>query len=174
MSVPSSTGTCRLPRSTRGSSGCGSVTSHGPVAPAGIAPGSPPPTVSLASTARSACWLASSPSPAFRRRPNTAHPLPLGPGRRAGRTELSVAVAACRAEAIVAAGRPGQGRHLAESHMLYPLHHQLRDAVATAQRDRPGRVGVEQDHLDLATVPRVDGAGSIDERDTVLRRQPRP
>src|SRR6478752_1830427 len=63
--------------------------------------------------------------------------------------------------------------HVDEVHLGHPLDHELRDAVAAAHLER--LLGVEIDEVDeeLAAVPRVDGAGRVDDGDPVASRQPR-
>ena len=77
-----------------------------------------------------------------------------------------------RAETAVRPGRAGQGGHLAERHLFHALDHELRDPVAAPERDRVNRIGVQQDHLDLATVSGVDRARRVDDRDPVPDGQP--
>ncbi len=60
-----------------------------------------------------------------------------------------------RRDAVVAVER----LDLQPLHFLHLLHHQLGDAVAAVHMERLVRVGVEQHHLDLAAVGRVDEAG---------------
>src|SRR4051812_34019266 len=52
---------------------------------------------------------------------------------------------------------------LDELRVLDALEHELGDAVAAAQNDRLGRIVGDDDHLDLAAIPGVDGARSVDE-----------
>ena len=63
-----------------------------------------------------------------------------------------------RTVAAVAAVRTRQSVDLDEAGALDPLEDQLRDAVATLERDRLVRVEVDQQHLDLATISGVDRA----------------
>jgi hypothetical protein len=56
-----------------------------------------------------------------------------------------------------------------ERRVFDPLNHQLRDPVACCEPNRFSRVEVHHDHLDLATVPRVDGARGVDERNSTSR-----
>src|SRR3984957_13699204 len=93
---------------------------------------------------------------------------PDGYGRRVGPL-----MPAGRTKAIVSANRLWQGRHLTECHVLHPLHHQLRDAVTASERDRPGLIGVQQDYLDLATVPGVHRARRVHQGDPVPGREAR-
>ncbi len=53
------------------------------------------------------------------------------------------------------------------------MHDELRDAHARLDDERLVRVGVEQDHLQLAAVARVDEAGRVHDRDAVPGREPR-
>ena len=53
-------------------------------------------------------------------------------------------------------------------HFLNALQHQLGDAIATMHVVRLGGVGVEQHHLDLATVCTVDEARRVDHADAVF------
>ena len=77
-----------------------------------------------------------------------------------------------RTVAPLATHRGGEDVDLDEPGALEPLDHQLGDPVAAAQLDRLDRVVVDQHHLDLAAVARVDGAGGVDDREAVARRQP--
>jgi len=65
--------------------------------------------------------------------------------------------------AAIAALRPWQVRHLAENRAFYLLDHKLRNPVAPPELDRLLGIGVQQNHLDLATVPGIDGAWRIDD-----------
>src|SRR3982074_2845567 len=69
--------------------------------------------------------------------------------------------------AAVTAGCFGQpslveGGDLDQLDQLDLLHQQLCDAVAAMHHDRRGGVEVDQRDLDLATIARIDGAGTID------------
>ena len=72
-------------------------------------------------------------------------------------------------------GQPGlvERRDLDQLNQLDPLHQQLGDAVATLHHDRRGRVEVDQGDLDLATVARVNGTGTVDDRKPHARSQTR-
>ena len=76
-----------------------------------------------------------------------------------------------RAEAAVAARRAGQLRDLddapGDGH-----DDELRDAHPGLDRERLGRVGVEQDHPELAAVAGVDQARRVDDREAVPGREP--
>jgi hypothetical protein len=61
-----------------------------------------------------------------------------------------------------------------ESRALEPLDHQLRDPVAPLELDRQPRVVVDQQHLDLAAVARVDGARGVHDRQAVPGGEPGP
>ena len=78
----------------------------------------------------------------------------------------------------VATGRVGQpgfveGRDLNQFDQLDPLHQQLGDPVTAIHHDRRHRVEVDQGDLDLTTVARVDGAGTVDDRKPDPRGQSR-
>jgi hypothetical protein len=78
--------------------------------------------------------------------------------------------------AAVATGCFGQpslveGGDLDQLDQLDLLHQQLCDAVAAMHHDRRGGVEVDQRDLDLATIARIDGAGTIDDRKPYARRQ---
>ena len=66
-----------------------------------------------------------------------------------------------------------QDLHLDEPGPLDPLEDQLGDPVAAAQLDRLGEVVVDQQHLHLAAVAGVDGAGGVHDRQPVPGGQPR-
>lgn len=72
--------------------------------------------------------------------------------------------------------QPGlvERRHLDQLHQLDALHQQLRDAVTAVHHDRLGRIQVDQRHLDLAAVTRVDGTRTVDNRKPNARSQSRP
>jgi len=72
-------------------------------------------------------------------------------------------------------GQPGlvERRHLDQLDQLDPLHEQLGDAIATVHNDGLGRVEIDQRNLDLATIARVDGAGTVDDRKSNARSQSR-
>jgi hypothetical protein len=65
--------------------------------------------------------------------------------------------------AAIAALRSWQVRHLQENRAFYLLDHKLRNPVAPPELDRLLGIGVQQNHLDLATVPGIDGAWRIDD-----------
>src|SRR5262245_1260594 len=140
----------------------GPVTGATPVAPSSA----PAPSAAISA----AVSVARSRSLATRRRPNTAHLLQSSAGDRAG--GKSARVTAGRAETALGPGRTGQGGHLTERHLFHALHHELRDPVAAPERDRASRIGVQQDHLDLATVSGVDRARRVDDGDPVPGGQP--
>src|SRR5271165_4434893 len=54
---------------------------------------------------------------------------------------------------------------------FYSLNNKLSYPVTSPEAHRMLGIGVQQDHLDLATVPRVDSAWRIDDGDAVLRGQ---
>jgi hypothetical protein len=66
--------------------------------------------------------------------------------------------------AAVAALRSRQGRHLPPERAFYLLNHKLGNPVTSPELYRVLGIGVQQNHLDLATVPRVDSARRIDDR----------
>jgi hypothetical protein len=74
-------------------------------------------------------------------------------------------------EAAAAAGCLVQGLQLGPVGQGDRGQHQLRDAIAAPNRERLAS-RVHQDHLDLAAVVRVDGAGRVGEHDPVTQRQP--
>jgi len=65
--------------------------------------------------------------------------------------------------AAIAALRSWQVRHFSENRAFYLLDHKLRNPVAPPELDRLLGIGVQQNHLDLATVPGIDGAWRIDD-----------
>lgn len=73
-------------------------------------------------------------------------------------------------------GQPGlvERRHLDQLHQFDSLHQQLGDAVAAVHHDRLGRIQVDQRHLDLAAIARVDGTRAVDDRKSHSRSQSRP
>jgi hypothetical protein len=73
----------------------------------------------------------------------------------------------------VAALGPWQSLDFQEDWHYHTLYHELGDSVATVKADRALTVSVQQDHLDLATVPGINGAGSVDDRYAKLGRQAR-
>ena len=78
------------------------------------------------------------------------------------------------AEPAVPPCRPWQRVHLEEYRSLHPLHHELGYPVASLEPYRGPRIGVEQSHPYLATVPGVHRARSIHDRDAVTRSQAGP
>src|SRR5437763_1543020 len=104
-------------------------------------------------------------------------PASAGPGGRPPGTPRPFlrhrAVAPGRAEPAISAGRAGQRLDLMELWAGHPLDNQLGDPVPALEPYRLRLVGVEQSHLDLATVPGVHGAGRIDGRDAVPGSQAR-
>jgi hypothetical protein len=74
---------------------------------------------------------------------------------------------------VVAALRSWQGRHLPPERAFYLLNHKLGNPVTSLEPYRVLDIGVQQNHLDLATVPRVDSARRIDDRQPVPGSQPR-
>ena len=55
---------------------------------------------------------------------------------------------------------------------LDPLHHELGDAIAAPHRELVGRIGVHQEHLQLAAVARVDESRRVEHRDAVRNARP--
>src|SRR5271165_536971 len=55
---------------------------------------------------------------------------------------------------------------------FYSLNNKLSYPVTSPEAHRMLGIGVQQDHLDLATVPRVDSARRIDDGDAVAGGQP--
>ncbi len=55
---------------------------------------------------------------------------------------------------------------------LYPLNNKLGNPVTSPEPHRALGVGVQQNHLDFATVPRVDGARRVDDGHAVPGGQP--
>ena len=74
--------------------------------------------------------------------------------------------------APLATVRSRQFPHLSEDRAFYPLNHKLSNPVTSPEPNRLLGVGVQQNHLDLATVPRVDCAWRIDDRHAVPGGQP--
>src|SRR5450432_516695 len=70
--------------------------------------------------------------------------------------------------------RPREFRDFVEISTLDALDHELADAVADREADGLTRVEVHHDHLDLTTVPRVDRAGSVDQRYSAPRCEAGP
>jgi hypothetical protein len=58
-----------------------------------------------------------------------------------------------------------------EDRHYHTLYHELGDSVATLNANRAFTISVQQDHLDLATVPGINGAGRVDDRYSMLGRQ---
>src|SRR3954454_16696374 len=88
--------------------------------------------------------------------------------RRIGPTDAS---ATRVAEPALAAFGVRQLVDLDQVGVLDGLDHELRDALALRDLEGFARVGVDQEHLELAPVSRVDQAGGVEARDAVLRRQ---
>src|SRR5581483_9217883 len=70
------------------------------------------------------------------------------------------AVAAVAARGLRQAGFV-ERRHLDQFGQLDLLHQQLRNAITAMHRDRRAPVEVDQRHLDLAAVARVDGSWTV-------------
>src|SRR5260370_4516432 len=70
-----------------------------------------------------------------------------------------------------AAVRPRQGFDFMKNRAFYSLNNKLSYPITSPEVHRMLGIGVQQDHLDLATVPRVDGARRIDDGDAVPRGQ---
>lgn len=66
-----------------------------------------------------------------------------------------------------------EGRHLDQLDQLDPLHQQLGDPVAAVHHDRIDRVEVDQRHLDLAAISRVDRPRTVHDRKSNARGQSR-
>lgn len=75
--------------------------------------------------------------------------------------------------AAFAALGPGQLLDFDKVRLLDPLDDELRDAITARQPKRVSRVMVDQRHPDLPAVAGVDRAGRVDDRDAVLRGEPR-
>jgi hypothetical protein len=73
--------------------------------------------------------------------------------------------------AVLTARRAGQCLHLVEHGVRHPLHDKLGYPVPPLEADRMVRIGVQQYYLDLATVPGVDRARRVDDRDAVTGGQ---
>jgi hypothetical protein len=82
-------------------------------------------------------------------------------------------MASGRAVAAIAALRSWQGRHLPPERAFYPLNHKLGNPVTSPELYRVLGIGVQQNHLDLATVPRIDSARRIDDRQATPGSQSR-
>jgi hypothetical protein len=76
-------------------------------------------------------------------------------------------VAPGRAVAVLATLGSRQSCHHPEYRAFYLLNHKLGNPVAAPELDRVLGIGVQQNHLDLATVPRVYCARRIDDRHAV-------
>src|SRR5581483_10081334 len=63
--------------------------------------------------------------------------------------------------------------HLHGLDLRDPEHDELRDAHAGLDDERLARIRVQEDDLQLAAVAGVDEPGRVDDRDPVLRREPR-
>ncbi len=72
-------------------------------------------------------------------------------------------------------GQPGlvERRNLDQLDQLDLLDQQLGDAVAAVHHDRRGWIEIDQRHLDLAAIARVDGARTVDDRKPHPRGQSR-
>src|SRR5947209_8668253 len=172
-SQPSGTGTCSAPRSSRCAPSSGtSSESQGPEGRPGGVDG-PLPADGVPSD-----WASSDASTRSSSRSSS-------PRRRNNGTSAScaldtmvahamVAEAAGRPEAALGANRVGQLVDDLKARPLDPLHDQLRQPLATLQRDRPVPVKVDDDHLDLPAVARVDRPWRVDQRQTVLGGEPGP
>src|SRR5215218_8877557 len=57
--------------------------------------------------------------------------------------------------------------------LLDALDHQLRDAIAPLDGERRGRIGVDQEHLELTAVLRIDQPRRVEARDAVLEGESR-
>jgi hypothetical protein len=76
-------------------------------------------------------------------------------------------MASGRAVAAVTALRSWQGQYLSPKRAFYLLDDKLGNPVTSPELHRVLGIGVQQNHLDLATVPCVDGARRIDDRQPV-------
>jgi len=79
-------------------------------------------------------------------------------------------MASGRTVAAITAPRPWQGHHLPPKRAFHLLNNKLRNPVTTPELNRMVGIGVQQNHLDLATVPRIDCARRIDDRQPVPGR----
>ncbi len=72
-------------------------------------------------------------------------------------------------------GQPGlvEGRDLNQLDQLDLLDQQLGDAIAAVHDDRRGWIQIDQRYFDLATIARVDGARTVDDRKPHPRGQSR-
>jgi hypothetical protein len=75
--------------------------------------------------------------------------------------------------ATVAPLGPWQSLDFQEDRHFHALYYELGDSVASLKANRALTVRVQQDHLDLATVPGIHGAGRVDDRYSMLGRQAR-
>src|SRR5262245_7082293 len=82
-------------------------------------------------------------------------------------------MASGRAVAAVTALRSWQVQHLWPERAFYLLNHKLGNPVTSPELDRVDGIAVQQKHLDLATVPCVDSARRIDNRQPMPRGQSR-
>jgi hypothetical protein len=69
--------------------------------------------------------------------------------------------------------RSRKSGHFPEDRTFHLLNHKLGNPITSSELDRMLGVCVQQNHLDLATVPRVNCARRIDDRYAVLGRQAR-
>src|SRR5215218_3021364 len=76
-----------------------------------------------------------------------------------------------RAEAEGVAGGGVERVDLLPLDLFDALDHQLRDAVASLDGEGRTRVGVDQQHLELTAVLRIDQTWCVEARDAVLQRQ---
>src|SRR3974377_1452972 len=74
------------------------------------------------------------------------------------------------AEAALPSRRAAEVDHKLDQRMLNARHHELGDAIAAADGEwfRPE---IDEQHLDLAAIVRVNGAGAIQERGAGFQRQ---
>src|SRR5215470_9748528 len=156
-SNPSRTGTWMLPKSIRSASGTSSFTSQGPLTP-GSSGSSQEPLSGSSGSSPAACAQACS-SSSLRRRRNTA-------------SSLMHYMSTGRPEPAVPARGAGQGLDLMEYRAGHLLDDELGNPVPSPEPDRLSAVGVEQGHLDLATVPGIDRAWRIDNGDPVPGSEP--
>src|SRR4051812_9666591 len=78
------------------------------------------------------------------------------------------------AEPALAPLGDGQLVDLDQAGVLDGLEHELRDALAPHDLEVLGRVGVDQQHLELAPIAGVDQAGRVQAGDAVLQCEAAP
>lgn len=75
------------------------------------------------------------------------------------------------AESAGTADAGGELVDLDEGHLFHSLDHQLSDPFASPDLERFGGIGVDQQHLQFASVPTVDQAGRVENRHTMASCQ---